>query len=1275
MPKCQKWTWASNLDPNQLTRSHLFQAYSLQFDNLCKIDSCRKNCKKVLCIACFDKSWIDATPPPCTDSNDSNDACDAEQQRSDIKSYVGLKNLGATCYVNCLLQLWFHNPALRKAIYLCENSQSQDPDDRATKQPNELATTKIESVDVVKAHDKNTNIQDNGHNSVETEESRDTLTSINESNPSSGTNHTKGDDDASSLPKCDSSKPNNITGSSISLREQSQKKKSQSNPIRELQLIFARLQFSNKKSIDPYNFIDSLALNAAEQQDAQEFGNLFMEFLEKSFVNQKNEFVSKIIQNQFCGRYSYATICGNCKHSSLSDSKFYELDLSIQKMETLNDCLKEYFRPVPLDGKYNCSNCQQASSAHRKIILKSLPPTLNLQLLRFVYDVQRNSRQKLNSYITFPERLDMSPFLDASSSHHLPRQSRSASMSLSQSYMYTLTAVLIHRGSSPHSGHYIAHIKDRISKDWYKFNDDSVERIGPELNVNTDGESVIVVDNDTKVSSLVPDENGRVKLKFSKSTNLKSKTAYMLVYQAQDNEAWHYPTDYSPSWDLPAHLAEAVVEENSKCDEMFQSLKIAREVSRKMIEERKAQIRSIYSKLVVTSPTDEFEFIDKKWLQDWLTNSSTEATFMPISSERFLCSHNKLDFRRIDQVKCIKSEGADFLYREFGGGPRLKDALCEECVSLEVKHFQLREQMKEDQKYITSQAKFKISAESSFDQCFCIGKDSYRDWQRLVLRNFELEYPEIRNRKKNSRSKEDQESNVDNNVTKSANGDEDKSSSDDDDSFDSFQFNSDLLCEHNRLSQELNNWRIIPKEVWEVFKKYFKKSDSDKLIEFNASESLCEDCKHNELKMLEIGDEKKQRATLIKSKLADLFHGRKRASWDDMIPGSRYYALNRSFLTKWQKFLRNPCNQDEPTSIRNKEKLFCSHDKSLYYHENCNPILADSPLVLLSITEWLTIKEFYSSDAELLFMIDEDLANAKKVVAVHSKLESMKQADNSNGIGLTNGESEHSAKDVKIEPGVSVVDEDIDFNDMEWTDCIVSEPDFCSTCHKNLELDELKKLLNYETATIFVVKVGSPSIHRSYNNSISSLNKLSPANESNSSEKLASINCNAFPLQNGPYGDENMFDDAATGNKRRKRMDVEDEANDFIPPGLKSGQTQAGSLGSTPRRTTRQNKTREQAYTVRPNQTVLELKKEIFSRCQVLPMDQRLFFNETLLDDNNKTMCELMIVPNVSLQLEVDKPNTDTIDLIEDDQKSSRKSNAQPETGFKGSLLLPSSHF
>lgn len=51
------------------------------------------------------------------------------------------------------------------------------------------------------------------------------------------------------------------------------------------------------------------------------------------------------------------------------------------------------------------------------------------------------------------------------------------SVSAGGSFVYELSAVLIHRGVSAYSGHYIAHVKDPQSGDWYKFNDEDIEKM------------------------------------------------------------------------------------------------------------------------------------------------------------------------------------------------------------------------------------------------------------------------------------------------------------------------------------------------------------------------------------------------------------------------------------------------------------------------------------------------------------------------------------------------------------------------------------------------------------------------------------------------------------------------------------------------------------------------------------------------------------------------------------------------------------------------------
>lgn len=1445
-PKTQRWDWAIGLKLEELNEQHLQAAYKLNWESLCKFDNCRKNCKRILCLACFDRSWVD-NDNANSSGYDNLDITKCEQKRSDLKSFVGLKNLGATCYVNCLLQLWFHNPALRKAIYGWERDGNNSPKQDANSYALPIEDKKVDIVEVRDGEDTNqsepTSIDSTTRASLVEQQPQTQSKLTTKANPMLHLNPKAAIKKQNSISNDNRAKLKSIEDRQSVPARQSQIRETsraraasnaiaissnhspvattttmttttttttttattaktttttncissiQSNPIEQLQLIFARLQFSNKKSIDPFNFIESLALNAAEQQDAQEFGNLFMEFLEKSFSNQKNSFVSKIIQSQFCGRYSYATICDHCKHSSLSDSKFYELDLSIQNLNTLHDCLNEFFRPVPLDGKYNCSHCQKAQSAHRNIILKSLPPTLNLQLLRFVYDVQRNVRQKLNSHIIFPEVLDMNCYLDdnnntmksvsAKTGSTLDLSIRSglndfnrytssngnsiASLKALQqqqihqnkSSIYILSAVLIHRGSSPHSGHYIAHIKDRVTKDWYKFNDDSVERIGPQLQVSTDGENISIVEDKPEIVKIADPSTGKVTR--LESRNLKSKTAYMLVYQAIDNEALSYPSDHSEKWSLPDHLQISVAEENSRSDEFFESLQIAKEVDLQIMEVRKTQIKTIYAKLVCRDPLEKFEFINKNWLQNWLTNSSTTAKFPPIDNSNLLCIHGKLDFRKADQYKCVRSEGADLLYKEFGGGPRLgQDSMCKQCVELEVKLIQLKDRMKEDQKFITSQAKFKLDAGYDFDDAYIVGKNSYRDWQALVMAKFKKSYPELSNRKCDNNT-ESSSGNITNNLKKNGRdsdqeedivkkeacielhaklvGADDQSDSDsDDEAIERFVFNSDILCEHDQLIHDTSAWRIVPKEVWMVFKHYFDGDPTRPLIERNANTLMCPECKRQEVEQQEIGDIQKQKAIEQKSRLPDLFHNRKRASWCSMLPGDVYYALDRNFFTKWQRFIRNPCHLDRPTEIRNKDKLVCVHGRSLYNYSNSNPVLPECPFVLITQEELEGLKSFYSLDYEIKFTIDPLLADEKLKLYMSTlktaagrkpKSSSVSSLDQVTGFTSTgdqiasgqygettlfNPQAARGYGDVEMKliapdernrtSGENLdADDQVDLTDIDWSECVVSEPSYCSDCHEMMEQDELKKLLSYESATIYITRVEhhlSPGI-----GSVASAGNGQIVNGgTNGTNQQATLGQNSSPgldlvdCDNMQQPTTNGGDDDSQPNKRRKKMDVEDEANEFVPPGgpkTPNAPSPAPASNSMLRRTTRRNRNRQQAYTIKPMQTLLELKKEIFSRCQVLPVDQRLFLNDILLNDNSKTMSDLRIIPNCSLQLEVsfpplsrsrylthrtrkankrtnpnclprlanicvnnqvDKPVSDTIDLIEDEAMS-RKS-------------------
>ena len=90
------------------------------------------------------------------------------------------------------------------------------------------------------------------------------------------------------------------------------------------------MEFTNRRAVDPNDFIAKLGLDPQVQQDAAEFSKLFISLLESSLSCQIIDEVRSIVQNQFRGEYAYVTKCCKCQRESKTPSFFYELDLPLQ---------------------------------------------------------------------------------------------------------------------------------------------------------------------------------------------------------------------------------------------------------------------------------------------------------------------------------------------------------------------------------------------------------------------------------------------------------------------------------------------------------------------------------------------------------------------------------------------------------------------------------------------------------------------------------------------------------------------------------------------------------------------------------------------------------------------------------------------------------------------------------------------------------------------------------------------------------------------------------
>jgi len=80
--------------------------------NLLMSNVCRKNCNKnPFCLSGLGfEQWLSG-------EMDYSPSDDSEESARDLTEPAGLTNLGATCYVNAFLQLWYHNIDFRNAVY------------------------------------------------------------------------------------------------------------------------------------------------------------------------------------------------------------------------------------------------------------------------------------------------------------------------------------------------------------------------------------------------------------------------------------------------------------------------------------------------------------------------------------------------------------------------------------------------------------------------------------------------------------------------------------------------------------------------------------------------------------------------------------------------------------------------------------------------------------------------------------------------------------------------------------------------------------------------------------------------------------------------------------------------------------------------------------------------------------------------------------------------------------------------------------------------------
>ncbi|KGN62885.1 ubiquitin carboxyl-terminal hydrolase 26 isoform X1 [Cucumis sativus] len=471
------------------------------------------------------------------------------------------------------------------------------------------------------------------------------------------------------------------------------------NPVLDqLVRLFALLHVSKMAYVDSFPFIKTLELDNGVQQDSHEFLTLLLSLLEHCLSHSKVSKAKTIVQDLFRGSVSHVTTCSQCGKDSEASSKmedFYELELNVLGLKSLDESLNDYLSVEELhgDNQYFCESCKSRVNATRSIKLRTLPPVLNFQLKRCVFLPKTTTKKKITSALSFPGVLDMRERLSESS------QSES---------IYDLSAVLIHKGTAVNSGHYIAHIKDENTGQWWEFDDEHVSKLGHhpfgEKSSNTNSKSVktelaVPLGSKEEVNATAEGNPTNGVLQQSTESGVRCPTdvfssndAYMLMYNLRctgkatnrvtscivnGKEVEGNMVPFQDGLFLPSHLCDEISSLNESHVIACQEYESKKEVELGCINNRRQEVRSILSEAPVHSLEEPFCWISTDWLRQWADKVSPPI----LDNSQIQCLHGKVPISKVTSIKRLSVKAWDKLSSKYGGGSKLtNEDICMECL-------------------------------------------------------------------------------------------------------------------------------------------------------------------------------------------------------------------------------------------------------------------------------------------------------------------------------------------------------------------------------------------------------------------------------------------------------------------------------------------------------------------------------------------------------------------------------------------------------------------
>ncbi|CAG7920692.1 unnamed protein product [Penicillium olsonii] len=248
--------------------------------------------------------------------------------------------------------------------------------------------------------------------------------------------------------------------------------------LHETQKLFTWMQETWRKSIEPYDFVQSIQtydneqIDVNVQMDVDEFYNLLFDRWEAQIPETGKK---KSFRSFYGGQLVQQIKSMECDHISEREEPFSAIQCEIKGKASLEDSLRAYVAGEVMQGdnKYSCTSCERHVDAVKRACLKDVPDNLIFHLKRFDFDMLTMLRSKINDEFQFPRHIDMAPY----TVEHLSNPNEPV-----EPDMFELVGVLVHTGTAE-SGHYYSYTLERPSSggqpSWVEFNDSEVSQFDP----------------------------------------------------------------------------------------------------------------------------------------------------------------------------------------------------------------------------------------------------------------------------------------------------------------------------------------------------------------------------------------------------------------------------------------------------------------------------------------------------------------------------------------------------------------------------------------------------------------------------------------------------------------------------------------------------------------------------------------------------------------------------------------------------------------------------